>query len=312
MSFGVDISDSTLKEPDKKDWINYKGIMMRKNEARARKAWDTMRKQQKKKSYNRTDKNEVRKKIINIIKMNTIEYSKILTLESPEFLFAKGLDNYDFYIAERDLKIYEQMKKINLDNVKFLYYGDIQDFSHIENIFDIIFLDFCCTYNNAEEIICELSPKIYNSKYFGFSFCLRKNKKELNDYKFDLISKIQKMLSELSIFGNLVFGESYRDTDHAPMVTLFFKNLSMDKKEQIEQNKKINKYDLMTTEELVNECKKRGLIGELQNKLTAFPIALKFMVEHNMTVDEAIKFLEHETVKKYDDTVMKSIKGATD
>ena len=51
--------------------------------------------------------------------------------------------------------------------------------------FDIIYLDFC-TFKLAKKYIDKLLKKITLCDYFGFTFCLRKNEKELEDYKFDV------------------------------------------------------------------------------------------------------------------------------
>ena len=69
MGFGLDIKDQPL-EFDKTDWVNYNGIMMPKNTARAKKAWVTMRAKEEKQSYDREKKNKVRNEIVKIIKNN--------------------------------------------------------------------------------------------------------------------------------------------------------------------------------------------------------------------------------------------------
>ena len=224
LGFGLDIKNEPL-QVNNTDWVNYNGIYKKYSDlTQQEKAWITIWKNKNKKTYDRLKKNQIRIKITNLIKLNVPYYSKILTLESPEFLFVKELNKYEFFIAEKNYKIYELMKKIKPPNVKFLYFGNISDLSNIENIFDIIYLDFCGTYKTSENTILYLSDKIQKSKCFGFSFCLRKNKKELNDYKFDFIHKIQKILSELNIVSRLIFGEAYKDENHPPMITLFFKN----------------------------------------------------------------------------------------
>lgn len=251
MGFGLNITENIPIASDKTDWVNYNGIMMPKNKARALKAWDTMRAEQKNKSYDRINKNKVRNEIIKIIKTNLPIKSQILTMETKDFLFVKQALDYRFFICEVNIKTYIKMfneynkNKELRTSIYFLHHGSIAEMMHLIPTYDVVFLDFSCTFEKAKESISTLLKAIYESRYFGFTFCLRKNKKELNDYKFDLISKIEKLLlsypegwrirgkpiekeraDKIKIISNLIYGEAYRDNNHAPMITLFYKNLS--------------------------------------------------------------------------------------
>jgi len=125
-----------------------------------------------------------------------------------------------------------------------------------------VYLDFCCTFETAKPILKILFTDIRHADYFGFSFCLRQNKKKLKDYKFDMIKKIQEFLSiqpmpeyngyKMKLDYNLVYGESYRDKNHAPMITIFYKNNT---KEHIH-----NFLKTLDFETIKKECEERGII----------------------------------------------------
>jgi len=261
MGFGLDIKQKPI-EVSKENWVEYKGIFYPPNKARALKAWDTMRAKQEKQSYDRNKKNQVRTKIIEIIKSNCKENSNILTMETKEFLLSKALSNFNFVVCEKDINEYIKMEKNKPANVKFLYHGNIGDIDFFDGIYDIIYLDFCCTFETAKSIIEKLFFKIRGTSCFGFTFCLRKNQKKLNDYKFDMIKKIQDFLSvqpmpdyngyKIKLAYELVYGESYRDKEHAPMITIFYKNNTT---EQIDKFLRTLDFDTIK-----NECKKRGIL----------------------------------------------------
>jgi len=224
MGFGLDIKNKPL-EFDKTDWVNYKGIMMPKNTARAKKAWDTIRKKKEKKSYDRTRKNEIRDLIIETINKKRVKDNcfTLLTMDSPEWFFCNSLNKNDkIFVAEKIFETYQKMLKNKPDNV-FLYHGDISDFSIMDQDFDIIYLDFCGTFKIVKEIIIKLLPKIKQAKFFGFNFCQRKNQKKLTDYKIELSNELH------NIFGNIkykpILAEPYKDKYHPPMETLFFENM---------------------------------------------------------------------------------------
>lgn len=105
MSFGVDISDSTLKEPDKKDWVCYEGVMMPKMSAAGKKRWATVRKNMHYKKYKCLSKEDQREIIIGLLIKSEKEWMihnherytafgrrNIIILETPELLFLKKLD----------------------------------------------------------------------------------------------------------------------------------------------------------------------------------------------------------------------------
>jgi len=310
MGFGLDIKDKPL-EFDKTDWVNYKGIMMPKNTARAKKAWVTMREKQEKQSYNRNKKNQVRENIIKIIDENISHYTETLTLETEEFLFAKKLPWQLHFVFENNFNKYKKMLKNKPNNV-WLHYDNLEKACRLDNEFEVIYLDFCCTFSKAKKTIGALLEKISTSVYFGFTFCLRKNKKNMNDYKFDFINKIQDLLQEHprggfaknqnKINSKLIYGESYRDGDHAPMITLFFKNISND---VIKKGVKTNsKYDTWTTQKLLDECKKRGLTDiDIRDS----PEVMKLMLETNKTVDALWKMINEKKIAEYDAVRVKNL-----
>lgn len=228
MSFGVDISDSTLKEFDKKDWVNYNGILMPKNEARAKRAWDTMRARghkSKQEPYGiRDNKQEIIKTIVKYIEKFKCTYNteNIISLETSEYNLPNKLKGFNFYIAQNDKNEYLKMIVKKPKNVKMLYYGNVSDFCNLGRRIDFAFLDFCCTFEKAKQIIINLKNQLADCKMIFITFCLRKNKKDINDYKFDFSNKFFELLPNFRFAQEAI---SYRDNNHAPMITFFFKNI---------------------------------------------------------------------------------------
>lgn len=213
------------------------------NRQRALKAWETMRKRGHinkgiNRSYNRIKKNNIRDKIIKLIsnypfkkeemtytddgdEENPVEKTiSILTLETKEFLLANAMKKHQFYVAENNKKEYLAMIETKPENV-FLHYGNISELGGLISNPDVIYLDFCGGFEKEKDVIEKLLNKIDYAKLIGFTFCLRKNTKELGDYKFDLINKCQNLIGT---HWNIIFGESYSDKKQPPMVTLFFEN----------------------------------------------------------------------------------------
>jgi len=261
MGFGLDIKQRPI-EVSKEDWVEYKGILYPPNQARALKAWDTIREKQEKQSYSREKKNDIRHQIVSIIKNNISKGSNILTLDTEEFLLTNTLKEYNFFICENDFDKYKRMRKNKPSNVKFLHHGNIEELDIYKKDYAVVYLDFCCTFETAKSTIKELFYRLRSSDYFGFTFCLRKNKKKLNDYKFDMIKKIQDFLMKqpmpeyngckMNFIYELVYGKAYRDKGHAPMITIFYKNNT---KENIIKFLKTLDHDT-----LWSECKKKGIL----------------------------------------------------
>jgi len=262
MSFGLKITEPPILEMDKEDWVNYNGIMMPKNTARAKKAWATIKAKEEKKLYDRNKKNKIRNEIVKIIKNNCEKHSNILTMDTKKFLFANSLQDYNFILCEKDMHEYKQMKINKPSNVKFLHQGNIEEVSYFNKEYAVVYLDFCCTFETAKKSIKALFVDIRYADYFGFTFCLRKNKKTLNDYKFDMIKKIQELLDaqpmptyngvEMKMLYKLVYGEAYRDDGHAPMLTIFYINNT---------KKYISNYlRSLNYEQIEAEAKNRGIV----------------------------------------------------
>jgi len=320
MGFGLDIKQKPI-EVSKEDWVEYKGILYPPNQARALKAWDTIRAKQEKQSYNRNKKNEIRKEIIKIIKQNLLENSKILTLETEEFLLPNELEGYHFFIFEKDMTIYQKMLKSKSNNIPktnnvWLHHGDIAQVCSIEMDFNVVYLDFCCTFETAKKTIGALLEKIASCNYFGFTFCLRKNKKKLKDYKFDMIKKIELLLDEHprcpwrkhnpKINSRLIYGEAYRDKNHSPMIALFYKNNTIGAiKKGLRYS---NDIELMSREQLFEECKKQNLLSnrwnmtekEEKDYYIKLPEILKECLKRNCNFDELHTQLIKEDMIKYD------------
>lgn len=172
-----------------------------------------------KQNYNRPLKNKVRDKLISFFDNKNI--NKILTLESPDFLFCKELPNKKFYVYEIDFDIYNKMKKTKPNNVS-IFNGDVSEFKDLEINVDGIYLDFCASFQTQKETIYLLKEVIKNCNVFAVTFCSRQGiayEEYIGDYKIDLIRKIQE-LTEVN--WKVLFGESYKDEGHGTMITLVF------------------------------------------------------------------------------------------
>lgn len=223
MGFGLDINNKPL-EVDKTEWVNYDGIMMPKSTASAKKAWKTRKTKQEKSKYgNREKKQKILQELKQIIiKMQIFdEPVNIISLETSEYNFPKLLPKYNFFIAQNSKKEYLKMLQNKPNNVKMLYYGNVSDFCYIGKKIDYAFLDFCCTFNKAEKIISDLSVQLNGCKLIALSFCLRKNQKNIDDYRLDLSNKLFSILPKFRFFKFF----PYRDKNHAPMMTMFLHNI---------------------------------------------------------------------------------------
>jgi hypothetical protein len=142
-----------------------------------------------------------------------------LALESKDLLFVKSLPNHDFEIYEHNLEIFGTIKVHDVSNIKALYYGDVglaQNKSTTR--YKYAFLDFCNTYKSNEGRLIALSNVLRDSMFIAVTFSLRMHKKEMSDYKIDLVKKLQ------SIFKNhtIEYEMSYRDG--SPMIGIVLKN----------------------------------------------------------------------------------------
>jgi hypothetical protein len=87
----------------------------------------------------------------------------------------------------------------------------------VEDI-DQAYLDFCCTFEVAIPSVIAAYSKLRYCNKLAITFCLRGNKKEIEDYKFDLLKKIQNLFEDFK----LEYATAYRDG--APMVGLLLSN----------------------------------------------------------------------------------------
>jgi hypothetical protein len=223
MGFGLDIKETPDESKDD-GMVSYKGVYVPLSDlTQQERAWVTMKERGYKSketfaSYNRPKKNKIRDEIKNKI----LQYNcdTILTLETNEYLLPKLLPDKQFFVAQNDKEEFLKMIKSKPDNV-FLIYGDISEFSRLKQDFDCIWIDSCSTYRNIQSTIKNLNGKISLSKLIGITICGRKNHKDINDWKFDIVNKLQDILN---IEIELVYvPDTYKDEHHAPMFTLFFK-----------------------------------------------------------------------------------------
>ena len=176
-------------------------------------------------NYNRPIKNVVRNQILQIINLKNAK--NILTLESNKFILSKNLPHKKIYVYENNLKRFNKMKKVKPKNVS-LFYGDVAEFSELEEQVDVIYLDYCCSFNLAMESISCLVDKIKQCDLFGVTISLRNyySESEFGDYQFGLINKLQEITG---INFKVLFGYSYRDTKQdgtksGVMITIFLEN----------------------------------------------------------------------------------------
>lgn len=179
-------------------------------------------------TYNNLKKNKIREEIVKIIKdysRNLKGKGNILTLETEEYLLPKLLTDYNFCVYQNDKEAYDKMKITKPKNVS-LHFGDIAKSSEIDKKFDVIYLDFCCGYDKAADIILKMDNKLAESDVIGFTFCLRKNEFNnfrFDDYKLEMQAKVQNILFLLNL--KPISSKSYRDS--TPMITLFFENIRL-------------------------------------------------------------------------------------
>ena len=176
-----------------------------------------------KKGYDREHKNMVRENLIRIIEERDIK--KILTLESPDFLFSKLIPQKKIIVFENDRTTFNKMKKGKPKNVK-LFYGDVSEFAGLDAKVDCVYLDFYSIFEFMKEQIHELKEVINNTQLFIVTFALRignvakeRGFTQFGDYQFDLIRRLQELLE---INFKVLYGEAYKDT--MPMVTIAFEN----------------------------------------------------------------------------------------
>jgi len=177
----------------------------------------------KERKYNTPVKNRIRENLINFI--NQYKIKKILTLESKDFLFSKLIPEKKIIVFEKEKKTFNLMEKSKPKNVS-LFYGDISQFADLDSKTDLIYLDFCGTYEFSKETINNLKNQIQQSKLFAVTFSLRngsevkkKGFKQLGDYQFDLIRRLQELLE---INFKVLYGEGYNE--NGCMVTMLFEN----------------------------------------------------------------------------------------
>ena len=169
-------------------------------------------------SYNKPGKNRMRELIIDFINKNDI--NSILTLESSEFIFSKGIPNKKVIVFENNNETHKRMDKRKPKNVS-LFLGDISTFASLDSNIDCIYLDFTSTYQSNQETIYELRKQIKDCKLFIitlFKTFRGKNKPVMNgDYEFDIINKLQTLTN---VNWKILYGEKYNNN----MITIIMEN----------------------------------------------------------------------------------------
>jgi hypothetical protein len=172
---------------------------------------------------NQNHKNKIRNIIVDLIRAQNI--SRIITLESPEFIFSKALPDKKIIVFENNSTVFKKMEKKCPKNVELIW-GNIGKFGVLNAKTDFIWLDFCRTWMSEKENIALLKETLKEVKYLAITLCLRESKYHQDtgnvfsgDYQFDLINKIQ---SITEINWKVIYGESYYDS--VQMVTIILKN----------------------------------------------------------------------------------------
>lgn len=169
----------------------------------------------RKQKYDRPLKDVVRNRIMEIIERRKIK--TILTLESPQFIFAKKIPEKKIIVFENDLKNYEKMEKKKPKNVT-LFLGDVSKFNELGSKVDMVYLDFCSNWTGAKESIYLLKNSIQKTKIFGVTLCIRDSQNKWDgDYQLDIVKRLRNLL-ELNL--EIIYGESY--SDKAGMITIIF------------------------------------------------------------------------------------------
>jgi hypothetical protein len=177
-------------------------------------------KELKKKKYNCENKNRIRQRIVDEIRKRNIQ--KIVTLESPDFLFSKLLSDKKIIVFEKEAEVCKKLEKKSPKNVEVVF-GNINKFGIFNSRTDLIYLDFTGTWITEQENIIKLKEVLRETKLFALTLCLRECGKYNNywngDYQFDLLKKLQEMTE---VNWKVVYGESYYDS--VQMVTLILEN----------------------------------------------------------------------------------------
>lgn len=206
--------------PGKKAWATRKKNENRRNASL--KAWDTRKDVEIDvsvfKDFNLPRKNEMRNKLVEIIKENYhYKYPKnILALESPQCLFSSKLPQFNIIAYEHDEETYRAIDAKKPENLT-VYSGDIADAFYSDMKYYACFLDFCNTINSNVDRIRKMQHILWNSKIVAFTFSVRGYKKDLPNHESDIIRRLQNMLpSHL-----LIYAKTY--SDGSPMIFIILK-----------------------------------------------------------------------------------------
>lgn len=182
----------------------------------SKRAWETRRKNNKTpgsvcktKTFNSPAKNEFRKKVVEAFMG---ENETILTLESPEMLFVDALPTQKFIIVEKDKQSYKKIVEANRKNVIDVYHGDVSMARYMDGTFKYAFLDFCGGFETSHPIIISMLNTLNKCDKIALTYCLRGNKKEVEDSKFNIANQI------LNTFQDFKIDHAETYADGAPMV----------------------------------------------------------------------------------------------
>lgn len=165
-----------------------------------------------KNNYDKPKKNSLRKSMIS--KIVSFGFKTILTLESPQWLFAKELPFHKIYVFEKDEKQHSLMEKNTPDNV-VLFHDDVcnamkyVESGEIPNEIDLIYLDYKAQFGTIKHHFKKLEGMLKLSKYFGFTVCTRGQKKNKNHYIISFNKFIQQTLSFSTVIDD---GVAYCDS----------------------------------------------------------------------------------------------------
>lgn len=157
-------------------------------------------------NYDRPRKNAFRNRIIDSFKDIR---GTCLALESPQFLFAKGLPKLNFVIFENNQDQYAQMNLHHPDNIRGIFYSDVGNAALIEEEFSCAFIDFCKTFPTCKDELIKLKKKLAGCQKIALTFGIRSGKKAWweGDYQY----AFQKELRFIFPDHVIDYGDGYRD-----------------------------------------------------------------------------------------------------
>jgi len=168
--------------------------------------------------YNNDAKNKVRNKIVQAFNMCD-DTRKILTLESPQYLFTDLMKNKKIVIYENNLQEFKKLLEGRRKNVSIIF-DDITNIKY--DRFECANLDFCITIDQVTNL-SQMVKYLWNTSYIAFTFSCRSHKKATDADRclLDMSVRLQKMFRNHEITDD---GCTYKNGKYgSPMVFVMLK-----------------------------------------------------------------------------------------